>query len=231
MKETPRDSPTPGLGAARRLPAVAPRKSGGVARHRAEARPQPREPTGTARGAFLPGTKVGLAPRRRAQPGVPQGTLAVRRVWEGARAPPPLPRRAPGNLLIKIAKAPPLRVRPLPPSPGGGRASRPYRLVNAAKATALRAAALKTPDKESRNSRSPPPRSLQSPPPPHRQPPPSPPSPATPPPGRARPAPPRLTRDRARAPGTLAQRARLSQAVPGAARPRPGERLERIVQS
>lgn len=42
------------------------------------------------------------------------------------RAPPPLPRRAPGNLLIKIARAPPLRVRPLPPSPGGGRSSRPY---------------------------------------------------------------------------------------------------------
>lgn len=42
------------------------------------------------------------------------------------RAPPPLPRRAPGNLLIKIGRAPPLRVRPLPPSPGGGRSSRPY---------------------------------------------------------------------------------------------------------
>lgn len=47
----------------------------------------------------------------------------------------------------------------------------------------------------------------------------------------ARDQPPRLTRDRARAPGTRAQRARLSRAVPDAARPRPGERLERIAQS
>lgn len=178
-----------GPGRSETTPCRAPRKSGGVARHRAKARPQPTEPTGTARGAFLQATKVGLAPRRPAQPGVLQGTLAVRRVWEGVRAPPPLPRRAPGNLLIKTATARPLRVRPLPPSPGGGRSTRPYPLLNAAQATELRPAALKSPDKESRNSRLPPPPSLQSPPPPHRQPPPSPPSPATPPRGRARPTP------------------------------------------
>lgn len=84
------------------------------------------------------------------------------------------------------------------PRPGGRRSARSYSLLSAIQATALRPAALRTPDKESRNSRLPPPRSLQSPPPPHRQPPPSPPSPATPPRGRARPAPAADARPRTR---------------------------------
>lgn len=186
MRESPRDSRTPGLGAARRLPAVAPASPAGWPATAPRRVPSPGNQPAVRGERSSQGQRLGW---HRAQPGVPQGTLAVRGVWEGARAPPPLPRRAPGNLLIKIATAPPLRVRPLPPSPGGGRSTRPCRLLNAAEATALRPAALKTPDKESRNSRSSPPRSLQSPPPPHRQPPPSPPSPATPPRGRARPAP------------------------------------------
>lgn len=93
--------------------------------------PSPAQGTNRHRAGSVPPRDKGWAAT--AAPGSargsPQGTLAVRRVWEGVRAPPPLPRRAPGNLLIKIATAPALRVRPLPPSPGGGRSSLPPSLA------------------------------------------------------------------------------------------------------
>ena len=204
MREESQRLANSGPGRSETTPCRAPGKSGGVARHRAKVRPPhphpPAQGTNRHRAGSVPPRDKGWAAT--AAPGSawgsPQGTLAVRRVWEGVRAPPPLPRRAPGNLLIKIATARALRVRPLPPSPGGRRSSLPPSLLNAAQATALRLAALKTLDKESRNSRFLPPRSLQSPPPPHRPPPPSPPSPATPPRGRARPAPAADARPRTR---------------------------------
>lgn len=174
------------------------------------------------------GQKLGLAPPSRAQPGSPLRCGGSR---SGVRAPPPLPRRAPGDLLIKIAAAPRPRVRPLPPRPGGGRSARPSRSSarpgrqpSGGPPTRRGIKNPETPDppatSESRSPRPLPTASLlrrrrrqqlllET----------------------ARDRPPRLTRDRARAPGTLAQRARLSQAVPGAARPRPGERLDWIAQS
>lgn len=201
-----------------------------MARHRAKVRPRPREPTRTTPGAFLQGTKVGLAPRRPAQPGVPQGTLSVWRVGEGVRAPPPLPRCAPRNLLIRSPQPRRCGSAPYLRDPA---AADPLALIRSSARSKPQPSVRRPSEHRIKNPETPDcphlgvfsPRPLptasllrrrrrqqlllEA----------------------ARDQPPRLTPDRARAPGTWAQRARLSQAVPGAARPRPGERLERIAQS
>lgn len=184
----------PGRGEA--TPCRAPLNSVRVARHRAELRPRPRGDRHRA-DSDPPGDKSwGWHHRVGAQLGSPSRCGGSE---SGVRAPPPLPRCAPGDLLIKTAAAPRPRVRPLPPRPGGGRSARPSR----SSARPGRQPSGGPPSRRGiKNPETPdPPSDLgipESPPPPHRQPPPSPPSPATPPRDRARPAPAADARPRTR---------------------------------
>lgn len=94
-----------GPGRSETTPCRAPGKSGGVARHRAKVlsptpppHPRPREPTDTARGASLRGTKVGLPPRRRAQPGaLPRGPSRCGGSGRGCEPRRPSPAALPGT--------------------------------------------------------------------------------------------------------------------------------------
>lgn len=193
--------------------------------------PKQRERAGP--GSVPRGTKVGLTPsaarhgsRRLGQPDQqPRVRPGAERAACGGGDEPrhPSPRRAPRDLLIKIsthsrrwsASYLCATAAANPPAPATPR----HRTNDSSPA------ALKIPDKESRNSRFPTSQSLD---------------PASAPPPvaavaaaaaasnslhleTARDRPPRPPRDRARAPGTLAQRARLSQFLLGAPRPLLGQ--------
>lgn len=234
--KSPRDSRTPGLGAARRLPAVPPASPAGWPATAPRCvpptpTPRPREPTGIARGASLRGTKVGLPPRRPAQPGaLPREPWRCGGSGRGCEPRRPSPAALPGTCWLRSPQPGRCGSAPYLQAPA---AADPLSLPRSSTQPKQQPSVWRpskhwiknpeTPDSSHLGVSSPRPLLtasllrrrrrqqllLEA----------------------ARDRPPRLTRDRARAPGTLAQRARLSQAVPGAARPRPGERLERIVQS
>lgn len=203
--------------------------------------PRQRERAGP--GSVPPRDKGWAHAARGSQPSSPESLPGRAASGGGDKPRRPSPRRAPRDLLIKI-------------STNSCRWSASYLCATAAADPPAPAApthctndsspaALKTPDKESRNSRFPTSQSLD---------------PASAPPPvaavaaaasdslhleTARDRPPRPPRDRARAPGTLAQRARLSQFLLGAPRPllgreagavrpiprRRGERAHSLVRS
>ncbi|XP_060243729.1 basic salivary proline-rich protein 1-like [Meriones unguiculatus] len=154
--------------------------------------PRDKDRAGTAApgSAWRGGVRRGWGPRRG-----PRGAAGRGRRCQPRRPSPP-PAALPGNLLMKIAPAPPPPVRPLPPRPCGGRSARPSvapprrpgRQRSGGPPSRHR---IKKPETPGVSPRSPQPSlgTPEAPPPAHRQPPPSPPSPATPPRDRARPAP------------------------------------------